>query len=176
MPAGAKRLLDSLTASFERKAWEDFRSRVGLSSDSGTGLQVFISYRSPHERFAESIAQRLGTEGIMPWFDKWDILAGDSLPGKIEEGLRESAAFIPIITADYQKGTWATEELQSAIAKRVETEYKIVPVLLENCERPELIRHLRYVDFTGQDPEKFESKVGELIDAIYGLTLNPFRA
>ena len=89
---------------------------------------------------------------------------------------RESVAFIPIITADYQQGAWATEELQSAITKRIETDFKIIPILLENCERPELIRHLRYVDFAAHDPETFESKVGELIDAIYGLTLNPFRA
>ncbi len=171
---GGRRLVQSMTTTVERVAWEDFRGRLEIPAKE-KGLEVFISYRKPHEQFAESLAQRLGAEGIVPWFDKWDVLAGDSLPGKIEQGLEESTAFIPIITADYQRGTWATEELQSAIAKRVETDFRIVPVLLEECERPELIRHLRYVDFTAQDPETFESKVGEMIDAIYGLTLNPFR-
>jgi len=175
LPEGQRRLLDSITTTLERTAWENFRSQLDVPVKQ-TGLQVFISYRAQHERFAEALAERLGQEGLVPWFDKWDILAGDSVPGKIEEGLRESIAFIPIITADYQHGAWATEELQSAIAKRVETDFKVIPVLLENCEKPELIRHLRHVDFTAQDPETFESKVGELIDAIYGLTLNPFRA
>ncbi len=136
---------------------------------------MFISYRTPHAQFAESLATRLGQEGFVPWFDKWDVMAGDSLPGKIEEGLRTSVAFIPIITVDYQEGRWATEELESAIARRIDTDYRIVPVLLDQCERPELIRHLRHVDFTGRDPEKFEEKVAELVDGIYGLTLNPFR-
>lgn len=174
LPGGQQRAIRSLSTTFERMAWEHLRGRLNLTS-KGERLQVFISYRKRHEQFAERLAQRLGAEGFVPWFDKWDIRAGDSLPGKIEEGLEESIAFIPIMTADYQRGSWATEELQSAIAKRVEMDFRIVPVLLEECERPELIRHLRYVDFTAQDPETFESKVGELIDAIYGLTLNPFR-
>lgn len=174
LPDGQRRLLGSITTSLERLAWEHFRKQLDVPSKD-TGLQVFVSYRRAHDQFAETLARRLGDEGITPWFDKWDILAGDSVPGEIEKGLQESIAFIPIISADYQEGTWATEELQSAIAKRVETDFKIIPVLLETCERPELIRHLRYVDFTAQDPETFESKVGELIDGIYGLAVNPFR-
>lgn len=136
---------------------------------------MFIGYRRGHEKFAEALARRLGQEGMVPWFDKWDILAGDSVPGKIEEGLRESMAFIPIITADYQQGRWATDELHAAIVKRLEQDYKIIPVLLEECERPELIAHLRYVDMSAQAPEAFEVKFGELVDGIYGLDLNPFR-
>ncbi|MCH7475949.1 MAG: toll/interleukin-1 receptor domain-containing protein [Gemmatimonadetes bacterium] len=80
--------------------------------------QVFISYRKGHEVFARALAGRLGREGFVPWFDEWELLAGDSVPGKIAEGLRDSVAFLPIITADYGEGKWATEELESAIHKR----------------------------------------------------------
>lgn len=170
-----RRLVDSVNATIDRMAWEHLRARLGVGKPDIRQPQVFISHRTGHEKFAEALASRLGQEGIVPWFDKWEILAGDSVPGKIEEGLRNSVAFIPIITADYQEGKWATDELQSAIAKRIEEDYKIIPVLLEKCERPELIRHLRYVDFSSQDPETFESKFAELIDGIYRLELNPFR-
>ena len=138
-------------------------------------MQVFISYRAGHEKFAEALAQRLGQEGFVPWLDKWEIRAGDSVPGKIEEAFRDSMAFIPIITADYEEGKWATDELMTAITKRLEEGYRIVPVLLEQCERPELIKHLRHVDFSAQDPETYEAKIAELIDGIYGMELNPFR-
>jgi hypothetical protein len=175
LSAAQRRLLDSVNATIDRLAWEDLRRRFDAPGPPRTQLQVFISHRAGHEKFAEALANRLGQEGILPWFDKWEIQAGDSVPGKIEEGLRDSMAFIPIVTADYQEGRWATDELHNAIAKRVEEEYKIIPVLLEHCERPELIRHLRYVDFSKQDPETFESKFGELIDGIYSLELNPIR-
>jgi hypothetical protein len=170
-----ERLLDSVNASIDRMAWEDLRARLRVGKPDTRQPQVFISYRAGHDNFAEALAKRLGQEGIVPWFDKWEILAGDSIPGKIEEGLRDSIAFIPVITADYQEGKWATDELQSAITKRIEEGYRIVPVLLDSCERPELIRHLRYVDLSAQDPETFEARFAELIDGIYGLELNPFR-
>ena len=175
LTSAQRRLLDSINGTISRVSWEDLRRRLNVAEPSRKGLQVFISYRVGHDKFAEALANRLGQEGIVLWFDKWDIQAGDSVPGKIEEGLRDSIAFIPIITADYEQGRWATEELRNAIAKRIEQGYAIIPVLLEGCERPELIRHLRYVDFSGQDPEAFESKFAELIDGIYGLELNPFR-
>jgi len=180
LPSGARRLVDSLSTSATALAWDHFRRVLGLpigSTDlpSSVPLAVFISYRATHEHFAEALAVRLGEEGIVPWFDKWEIRAGDSVPGKIEQGLRDSVAFLPVVSADYESGAWATEELRTAIVRRIETDFRIVPVLLERCEIPELIRHLRYVDFTNQDPDTFEVKVGEIIDGIYGLSLNPFR-
>lgn len=173
LPPGHQRLLDSLIATIERKSWEDLRASV--SAPARRRFRVFISYRSGHEAFAEALAKRLGQEGIEPWFDRWDVRAGDSVPGKIEEGFRESQAFIPILTADYEQGKWATDELMTAITKRLEEGYRIVPVLLEDCDRPELIRQLHYVDLSAQDPQTYETKIAELIDGIYGLELNPFR-
>ena len=169
-----RRFLDSVVATLDRMAWEDLRKNVGAASQRDR-VQVFISYRSGHERFAEALAQRLGHEGFIPWFDKWDIRAGDSVPGKIEQAFHESEAFLPVITTDYQEGKWATDELMTAITKRLEEGYRIVPILLESCEKPELIKHLRHVDFSAQDPETYEAKVAELIDGIYGMELNPFR-
>ena len=170
---GQQRLLKSVLATLNRMAWDDVRKQVGAATRPNKP-RIFISYRKGHERFAEALARRLGQEGFVPWFDGWDILAGDSIPGKIDQAFRESEAFI--LTADYQEGKWATDELQTAIAKRIEEGYRIVPVLLEQCEKLELIKQLRHVDFTAQDPETYESKVAELIDGIYGLELNPFRA
>lgn len=174
LTASEKRLVASIIASTTAFAWRRVRKAVG-SKPEATGHQIFISYRSGQEQFAMALAERLGKEGFTPWFDKWEVLAGDSVPGKIAEGLRESVAFLPIITADYKQGKWATEELHTAIAKRVENEYTITPILLEETEKPELISHLRHVDFTDQNPETYESKIAEVIDGINRLSLNPFR-
>jgi hypothetical protein len=181
LPKGLQRMIQSLLNTAERMAWEQLRSKVGVAggtdspSSDGSPIKVFISYRRGHQDFAAAISERLGNEGIVPWFDEWDLQAGDSIPGKIEEGLSDSVAFIPIVTSDYKEGRWATEELRTAIAKRVDTDYRIVPIMLDRCELPELIRHLKYVDFSDRNPQQFEANIGELIDGIYGLSVNPFR-
>lgn len=174
LTASERRLVDSILVTATNLAWADLRAKWKLAPV--VRRQVFISYRSGNEAFAEGLAERLGAEGFIPLFDRWEIRAGDSVPGKIEEGLRTSVAFIPVLTADYQEGKWATEELESAISKRIDDQgFSIVPVLLEQCQKPELIRHLRHVDFSDHDPEKFESRVAEVIDGINRLSKNPFR-
>jgi hypothetical protein len=174
---GQKRLIDSILSSAKQFAWDDLRKKynVPIKRQDGRRATVFISYRSTKHEFATLLATRLGKEGVVPWFDKWEVLAGDSVPGKLEEGLTESVAMIAILSSDYPKGKWCTEELQAAISKRVETKYRIIPVLLEDCDIPPLIGHLSRVDMRGGNPQTFEAKIGEIVDAINMLEKNPFR-
>lgn len=169
-----QRLLNSIGTSIRALAWQHLRESLGMARASNR-LKVFISYRSGHERLAEAIAVRLGREGLDPWFDKWEVLAGDSLPGSIERGFAESVAFIALITSDYREGRWATEEMEIAITRRVEEAYPVIPVLAHDCPKPHLLRHLVHVDLREQNPEAFEEKMGEVIDAINRLDRNPFR-
>jgi hypothetical protein len=167
------RLLNSIVTSIDAFCWKHLRGQHSISPPPPRP-RVFISYRKGRESVAEAIAHRLGREGFDPWFDPWDINAGDSLPGKIEEGLDSSVAFVALVTGDYQEGRWATEELESAIHRRIEEGYPIIPVLLEDCEKPQLIRHLVHVDLRDRNPQMFESKMAELIDGINRLDRNPF--
>jgi TIR domain len=79
------------------------------------------------------------------------------------------------LTADYPDGRWAREELENAIAQRVEREIKVIPILYEPCERPELLRSLRYVDCTSHEPDLFEGQFLQIIDALNEIDLNPYR-
>jgi hypothetical protein len=131
IPAGEKRLLDSVMTTISTLAWNDLLRKL----DSEPVLQkrqVFLSYRRGNQEFSRALAERLGQEGFVPWFDEWEILAGDSVPGKIEQGLRDSIAFIPVITADYAEGKWATEELESSVHRRIEQGFPIIPILLRS--------------------------------------------
>jgi len=130
-----RRLLDSISTTVDAFCWKHLRRRFEIPSPAVTRPTVFISYRKGHEEFARALAERLGREGFVPWFDEWELHAGDSLPGKIEEGLASSVAFIAVLTSDYTKGRWATEELEPAIHRRVEEGFPIIPVLLHSSRK-----------------------------------------
>jgi hypothetical protein len=170
-----QRLLHSIAATADRLAWEDLRTRVGLGTSHTAQTELFLSYRSTIQSFAETLAYRLGQEGIVPFFDKWDIKAGDSVPGEIGEAFKRSIACIIILSADFAAGQWATAEMETALTKHIQEGYRVIPVLYEQYSVPELLKPLRHVDFTKHDPDTFEAKFAEVIDAVYGLELNPFR-
>ena len=58
---------------------------------------------------------------------------------------------------------WVKEELNAALMRRLgDLNIHLLPVLLENCEIPPLISHLRYADFT----KNFSTGFRELIDSL----------
>ncbi len=58
---------------------------------------VFLSHSSKDKAAVRAIAERLRVDGVKVWFDKWVRKPSDSLPAKIQEGLRKS-----VVTANRQ--------------------------------------------------------------------------
>jgi TIR domain len=171
-----QRLLTDVLVSIEAECWKHLESRVGKPMSEPNLLQVFISYRKrPNiEQFAEAIAVRLEQEGIRPRFDKWDMVAGDSLAGKIEEAFAASRACLIILSAEFTVGRWATTEMRTAITKRVSDGFRVIPILFEECAIPELLKDPIRVDFRDHNPDQFEVRMRDVIQGIFGLTRKPF--
>lgn len=51
---------------------------------------VFISYRGSDAKKALRLAKRIGKAGHKVWLDQWKIKIGDSIVGRINEGLAEA--------------------------------------------------------------------------------------
>jgi hypothetical protein len=172
---------DNLFPMAEQLAWVDLQKRLRVPDDRLTvrKKKVLISYRkSPDEqrrRFVEAIAHRLGRDGFLPWYDEWEIKAGDSIARELAAGLNDVYGMVLVLTSDYPGQRWAREEFESAVTKRIEQGIRVIPVIYEPCERPELIRPLRYVDCTNHGEAQFERQFLDLIDALNEIELNPYR-
>jgi hypothetical protein len=178
--SATERLISNLWPSCEQLAWNHLRIQMGATPiPSMSRRKVFLSYRkSTAERrvFVEAIAQRLGREGFEPWFDDWNLKAGDSLPREIAAGLNDAYAIVIVLTADYPGGRWAQEEMETAITQRVERNTKIIPIMLEAGPRPTLLQSLIYIDCTDHAPANYEPQFLRLIDALNEVDLNPYRS
>ncbi len=177
---GALRLIETMRTTCEQIAWDNLRKRLGgeASPLPDTRKRVLISYKSgPAERqqFVEAIAHRLGREQFVPWYDKWEIKAGDSIARELGEGFRDVAAILIVLTPDYPGERWAREELERAITKRVEEKIRVIPVIYETTGVPELLGNLRYVDCTDHEETQIERQFRDVIDALNEVELNPYR-
>lgn len=87
--------------------------------------------------------------GIDFWFDQWEIQAGDSIPGKLSEGLEAFDAFVLLWSADANRSNWVRQELHTAIIRAVKDgSAKIIPCLLDETPLPPLICDRRGIDFS----------------------------
>lgn len=127
-------------------------------------MRCFLSYNKVDKEAARSIGAHMVLSGIDVWFDEWEIQAGDSIPGKLNEGLGAFDAFVLLWSADSNRSNWVRQELHSAIIRAVkDSSAKIVPCLLDETPLPALISDRRGVDFSD-----FHRGIDELLGDLTG--------
>jgi formylglycine-generating enzyme required for sulfatase activity len=119
-----------------------------------TKSTVFISYSHADSQFVDQLADRLKAVGVGVRLDKWEIQVGDSITGKVNEAIEASDFFVAVLSRASVKSKWVKEELNTALIRNIEEKNAfILPVLIEECRIPEMLRHRRYADFAA-DPEQ----------------------
>lgn len=132
--------------------------------------KIFISYSHSDREFVERLAKSLHESGEDVWWDRWEILAGDSLIDKIfEEGLVTAAAFVVVISPDSVKSKWVRQELDVATIRRIEGVTKIIPVVIGDVEIPIALRALLYIDMRNE----FDEGVRKIINSVHGISDKP---
>ena len=113
-------------------------------SDSGQPfLDVFLSHASEDRTdVASPLAKALVACGYSVWISDHEVVAGNSLPLKINEGLRSCRFGVAVLSPPYLNKHWTMKEL-AALASREEIEKRdiIIPVL-HNTSRAQLTGEL----------------------------------
>jgi hypothetical protein len=135
--------------------------------------KVFLSHASEDkDRFVLGFAARLREKGIDAWLDRWEMLPGDSLVDKIfEEGLKEAAAVIVVISAHSIQKKWVREELNAAFIKRVSNGSKLIPVVIDDCEVPEALKSTVWVRVA--DTRAYDAALDRIVASIFGMSERP---
>lgn len=127
-------------------------------------MRCFLSHNKTDKEVARSIGAHMVLTGIDVWFDEWEIQAGDTIPGKLNDGLSAFDAFVLLWSANANRSKWVRQELHSAIMRGMKDgSAKIVPCLLDQTPLPPLISDRRGVDFSD-----FHKGVEELLGDLTG--------
>jgi hypothetical protein len=104
--------------------------------------KVFLSHASEDKaRFVVKFAEALVRNGVDVWLDRWEMLPGDGLIQKIfEEGLKKASAVIVVLSRHSVAKPWVREELDVAAVNRINRGSKLIPVILDDCEVPEVLQ------------------------------------
>ncbi|MCG8599010.1 MAG: toll/interleukin-1 receptor domain-containing protein [Verrucomicrobiales bacterium] len=135
--------------------------------------KVFVSHASEDkERFVADFAKRLRESGIDAWYDDWEIQAGDSLVQKIfVQGIAEADAFVIVLSENSVEKPWVIEELDSAVVRKISDDCRIIPVVLDHCNVPQPLKHLRWE--TIADLGNWDSEFQKILNVLCGSTDKP---
>lgn len=109
---------------------------------------VFISHSGKDKEIAEEIAIFLVAEDIGIWFDEWEIAAGDSIPGKVNQGLANCTHFLILWSKNSLGSSWVQRELNSTVSRAIESGVPIVIVVrLDDTAVPPLLADIRSIRY-----------------------------
>lgn len=143
------------TAKRERERLE--RVTVLEERRRGKEFHVFLCHNSKDKPEVRRLANALLEQGVLPWFDDMQIVAGDRFAKKLE-GAIDEANVVAVIFGSQGMGRWQDMEYSAALQRSIEerssgepSSVRIIPVLLPGVARkprlPPFLRGMNYVDF-----------------------------
>jgi hypothetical protein len=115
-----------------------------------TIAQIFLSYAREDKEKVENLYQKLSETGFKPWMDTKDILPGERWPSSIRRAIRGSDFFLACLSANsIEKRGWVQREIKQALdilQGMLDRDIYLIPVRLEDCEVPESLRDIQWVD------------------------------
>jgi len=118
--------------------------------DKGKEARVFVSHSSIDKPFVRRLVADLTSHNKYVWFDEQELKPGDSIVNGISEGLTNTDYFVVVLSNVSVQSQWVKAELNAALMNQFSDQGTVVlPVLVEDCTIPPLLRDRVYADFRG---------------------------
>jgi len=130
-------------------------------------MPVFVSYSHSDAEFVDRLAAELIRARKPVWVDRYELRAGDSLIGRIQDEITKAGAMLVVLSAASVSSEWCRKELSAGLIRELEEKRVVViPVLIEDCAIPMFLRDKRYADFRAD----FSKGVAEILEALAGVS------
>ena len=127
-------------------------------------MSVFISYNHNDSNFAERLALELTRRDIKVWKDSWRIGVGDSLIQKVQDGLEGASFLCVIFSKNSLASEWVKLEITAGLLREIEErKVLILPIVIDDCKLPLLVRGKSYADFRGDFEEGLKKLLAVLV-------------
>ena len=121
----------------DEKKLEEIQNILG-AVQSNMKKQVFISYSSKDNIWADRIFDNLKNSGILCWKAPEDIPAGSNYQTEIPKGLQETYILLVILSENSERSRWCYKEIGSAIGSG----HIVIPVKVEDYESSDQFKFL----------------------------------
>jgi WD40 repeat protein len=120
-------------------------------------FDAFLSYSTKDKAGVHALAKRLKNDGVRIWLDTWVIKPGDSIPFKIQQGIDQSRTLLMCLSPHYFKSEWSkTEHLSLLFRDPNNTQRRFIPILIADCELPNIIARFLYIDWRNRSNETYD--------------------
>lgn len=125
--------------------------------------KVFLSHSSLDKSIVISIAMDLNKRGISTWLDTFDILPGESIVSKINEGIKNCDYLLLFLSTNSVNSKWVQKEWETLLWDEInDDKIKIIPIKLDDVEIPKILQTKKYIDLS----KNYNAGLFEIISTI----------
>jgi len=136
-----------------------------VTSASGRqSYDIFISYRTTHAGWVETLAHNLKAQGYAIFLDRWELIPGQPFPGQIHQALRSSRCAILVASPDASDSGWVQQELQLMITlQNSGSGFFYVPIVIGEFPDLPFLETVQAVDFGDSSPKLYRQAFQRLL-------------
>lgn len=150
---------------------------------------VFLAHSPEDESVAVELEKRLSNDWLNVCLDEWSDPIGDDLRLGVEEGVERSRVLVLLMSSSSFDSEWGRlERLTTLFRDPTDETRRFIPLLIKDCEIPEVIRRYKYIDWRTKSDKGYQllleacrvrakqivltdlAKIAELKDEIIGHT------
>ncbi|GAB2655373.1 toll/interleukin-1 receptor domain-containing protein [Arenimonas aestuarii] len=163
------------TPSLLERVREDIGVETDLSGQSDDTItlaapKVFLSFGWEDRDLAGRIAHALQSNGISTWWSEWEILAGESIRRKVDQGIGECTHFVVLLTPSSIDRPWVQEEMDAGFVQKVSRDAKFIGLRhgIETKQLPPLL-----AGSLSPHIDADLTEISQLINDIHGVSRKP---
>jgi tetratricopeptide (TPR) repeat protein len=127
-----------------------FNGRLGGAGRVVEQRDFFISYTGADQSWAEWIADTLEQDGHTTLLQAWDFRPGSDFVEQMHQAIEQTKRTIAVLSERYLASIFAAAEWHAIFAKDPTGQAGLlVPVRIQDCEPPGLLRTRVYIDLVG---------------------------
>jgi hypothetical protein len=125
--------------------------------------RIFVSHSTEDKNFVFTLMKDLEKRNLKVWIDHRELKPGDSIIQGIEGGLGNTDYVVIVLSEASVESAWVKAEMSSALMHQLSGGgTTVLPVVIDDCTIPPLLRALVYADFRGD----YETGLTQLLRAI----------
>lgn len=108
---------------------------MSIPSPQESKWMLFLSHAHEDQQFVDWLNEKLRAMNLTVWYDKFEILEGDAILEKIDEGLRGSEFLIVVVSQASLRSRWVKAELEPKILQQIEGgQVTVLPLALDDVK------------------------------------------
>jgi hypothetical protein len=123
------------------------REEIALK-DLDKAKKVFLCHSSEDKHLVRKVRNDLADIGHTVWLDEDQIDVGDSIVEAISEATAKCQFLVIFISVNSNRSRWVKKEWQAFLSRSLERcDCKVLPVLVEEAEIPQILYDIKYANF-----------------------------